>query len=59
MARSHAERVKMALMIEWKERSHEADGDNMTLATLWECGLLKFFHCPLLGSHEYLLDQLV
>jgi hypothetical protein len=51
-------------MIEWKERKYEEDeydaqGENMTLVTLQECWLLKFFYFPLLGYLSLLLDQLV
>jgi hypothetical protein len=51
-------------MIEWKERTHETNDfasleDSPSLEALRDYGLLNLFHCPLLGSHEYLLEKMV
>ena len=40
-------------MLEWKEQEHEVNnqaalGDRVTIVSLRNCGLLKFFMCPIL-----------
>jgi hypothetical protein len=51
-------------MLEWREREHEEDdansrNDSSTVATLWECGLLKFFKIPGMRAQLRLLEYLV
>ena len=51
-------------MVVWKETQHEDDdarpGVNVaSIATLWGCGLFKFFHAPNMISHVKLLEYIL
>jgi hypothetical protein len=51
-------------MLEWREREHEEDdsivgNDPGTVATLQDCGLLKFFRIPGMRAQLRLLEYLV
>ena len=51
-------------MVIWKERQHDNDDAFAELnvgciATLRDCGLLKFFRTPNMVSHERLLDHIL
>ena len=51
-------------MLEWKEREHEANdqmalGDQATMVSLRNCGLLKFFMCLVLQVQPLLLQWMV
>ena len=48
-------------MLEWKEREHEANdqvalNDRVTMESLRNCGLFKFFMCPGLRVQPLLLQ---
>ena len=51
-------------MIEWKEREHEMDDlaalrSPRTRATLWACGLLKFFKLKKMKREVLLLEHMI
>ena len=51
-------------MLAWKEHEHEANdrvamGDQATMVSLRNCGLLKFFMCPGLRVQPLLLQRMV
>ena len=51
-------------MVTWKERQHNYDDarvvrDVASIASLWGCGLLKFFHAPSMISHVRLLEYIL
>ena len=51
-------------MVIWKERKHDNDDEfaepnTGCIATLRDCGLLKFFHTPSMVSHEHLLEHIL
>ena len=51
-------------MVIWKERTHDND-DSFSernagcIATLWDCGFLKFFQTPSMVLHERLLEHIL
>ena len=51
-------------MVIWKERQHDnddafAERNTDCIATLRDYGLLKFFHAPIMVSHERLLENIL
>ena len=51
-------------MVIWKERKHDnddafAERNARCIATLRDCGLLKFFCTPSMVSHEHLLEHIL
>src|SRR5882762_698630 len=51
-------------MVIWKERTHDdedaaAERNPICIATLQNCGLLKFFWTPSMVSHERLLEHIL
>jgi hypothetical protein len=52
------------MVLEWREREHEDDNDTaknhpQTIATLRDCGLLKYFRIPGMRAQVRLLEHLV
>jgi hypothetical protein len=52
------------MVLEWREREHEEDNANAenhppTIATLRDCGLLKYFRIPGMRAQVQLLEYLV
>ena len=52
------------MYVHWKEREHEevnelVGEDPNDVATLMQCGLLKFFLCPFMWAQPRLLNSLV
>jgi hypothetical protein len=52
------------MYVHWREREHEevnelVGEDPNTMATLMQCGLLKFFLCPFMQAQPRLLNALV
>ena len=51
-------------MVIWKERQHDKDDtfaerNAGCIATLQDCGLLKFFQTPSMVSHEWFLEHIL
>jgi hypothetical protein len=52
------------MYVHWREREHEevselVEEDPNVVATLMQCGLLKYFLCPFMRAHPRLLNALV
>jgi hypothetical protein len=52
------------MVLEWREREHEEDNTNaknhpLTISTLRDCGLLKYFRIPGMRAQVRLLEYLV
>ena len=51
-------------MVIWKEITHDdedaaAEKNVVCIASLWDCGFLKFFWTPSMVSHERLLEYIL
>ena len=44
------------MYVHWREREHE---DNVVVVALKQCGLWKFFQCPLMRAQPRILNSLV
>jgi hypothetical protein len=56
--------ITITMVLEWREREHEDDNATAenyppTLATLRDCGLLKYFRIPGMRAQVQLLEHLV
>jgi hypothetical protein len=52
------------MYVHWREREHEeidilVEENNTTITALKQCGLWKFFQCPILRAQPRLLNTLV